>query len=75
MEEKAPEKEILSVFKVQPGKMGRIIGKNGVSILTIKKSCNAEILIRGENGPHDKVLIIGPVKQVRKAAGLLRGRL
>ncbi|PON84272.1 Polyribonucleotide nucleotidyltransferase [Trema orientale] len=75
MEGKAPEEDISSVFKVPPGKMGRIIGKNRVSILTIKKSCNAEILIGGENGPHDKVFIIGPVEQVRKAEALLRGRL
>ena len=39
MEGKALEEEILSVLNIPPGKMGRIIGKNGASILTIKKSC------------------------------------
>ncbi|KAK0572523.1 hypothetical protein LWI29_032856 [Acer saccharum] len=59
-----PEEEILSILDVPPGKMGRIIGRRGSSILAIKESCNAEILIGGSKGPPDKVFIIGPVKQV-----------
>ncbi|XP_004498930.1 uncharacterized protein [Cicer arietinum] len=70
-----PEEEILSVLDVPPGKMGCIIGKKGASILSIKESCNAEILIGGARGPPDKVFIIGPVKQVKKAEAMLRGRL
>lgn len=35
----APEEEILSVLNVLPGKMGRIIGKKGVSIRAIKECC------------------------------------
>ncbi|XP_052209552.1 uncharacterized protein LOC127812970 isoform X2 [Diospyros lotus] len=70
-----PEEEILSVLNVPPGKMGRVIGRKGSSILSIKESCNAEILIGGAKGPPDKVFIIGPVKQVRKAEAMLRGRL
>ena len=31
--------EILSVVDVPPGKMGRIIGKQGASILRIRESC------------------------------------
>ncbi|KAL5786307.1 hypothetical protein ACOSQ2_008699 [Xanthoceras sorbifolium] len=71
----APEEEILSILDVPPGKMGRIIGRRGSSILAIKESCNAEILIGGAKGPPDKVFIIGPVKQVRKAEAMLRGRM
>lgn len=71
----APEEEILSVLDVPPGKMGRVIGKKGASILAIKESCNAEILIGGSKGPPDKVFIIGPVKQVRKAEAMIRGRM
>lgn len=71
----APEEEILSVLDVPPGKMGCVIGKRGASILSIKESCNAEILIGGAKGPPDKVFIIGPVKQVRKAEAMLRGRM
>ncbi|KAL3498538.1 hypothetical protein ACH5RR_041270 [Cinchona calisaya] len=71
----APEEEILSVLDVPPGKMGRIIGKRGATILSIKDSCNAEIFIGGTKGPPDKVFIIGPVKQVRKAEAMLRGRM
>ncbi|XP_065629270.1 uncharacterized protein LOC112003874 [Quercus suber] len=71
----APEEEILSVLDVPPGKMGRVIGRKGVTILSIKESCNAEILIGGAKGPPDKVFIIGPVKQVRKAEAMLRGRM
>lgn len=70
-----PEEEILSVLDVPPGKMGRVIGRKGASILSIKESCNAEILIGGAKGPPDKVFIIGPVKQVRKAEAMLRGRM
>ncbi|KAK9099239.1 hypothetical protein Syun_026284 [Stephania yunnanensis] len=69
------EEEILSVLHVPPGKMGCIIGRRGASILSIKESCNAEILIGGAKGPPDKVFIIGPVKQVRKAEAMLRGRM
>lgn len=71
----APDEEILSVLDVPPGKMGRIIGRRGASILSIKESCNAEILMGGTKGPPDKVFIIGPVKQVRKAEAMLRGRM
>ncbi|KAM5565967.1 hypothetical protein ABKV19_019792 [Rosa sericea] len=75
VEGSAPEEEILSVLDVPPGKMGRVIGKRGTSILSIKESCNAEILMGGDKGPPDKVFIIGPVKQVRKAEAMLRGRM
>lgn len=34
-----PEEEILSILDVPPGKMGRIIGRRGSSILAIKESC------------------------------------
>ncbi|KAK7291022.1 hypothetical protein RIF29_05863 [Crotalaria pallida] len=70
-----PEEEILSVLDVPSGKMGRVIGKKGATILSIKESCNAEILIGGGKGPPDKVFIMGPVKQVRKAEAMLRGRV
>ncbi|CAK7353082.1 unnamed protein product [Dovyalis caffra] len=63
IEDNGPEEEILSVLDVPPGKMGRVIGRRGASILSIKESCNAEILIGGVKGPPDKVFIIGPVKQ------------
>ncbi|RVW52412.1 piRNA biogenesis protein EXD1 [Vitis vinifera] len=75
VEGNAPEEEILSVLHVPPGKMGRVIGRRGASILSVKESCNAEILIGGAKGPPDKVFIIGPVKQVRKAEAILRGRM
>ncbi|KAJ4958050.1 hypothetical protein NE237_025161 [Protea cynaroides] len=75
LEGNVPEEEILSVLDVPPGKMGRVIGKRGASIMSIKESCNAEILIGGAKGPPDKVFIIGPVKQVRKAEAILRGRM
>ncbi|XP_028806982.1 piRNA biogenesis protein EXD1-like, partial [Neltuma alba] len=55
----APEEEILSVLDVPKGKMGRVIGRKGATILSIKESCNAEILIGGAKGPPDKVFIIG----------------
>lgn len=70
-----PEEEILSVLNVPPGKMGRVIGKRGASIRSVKQSCNAEILIGGSKGPPDKVFIIGPVMEVRKAEAILRGRM
>uniref|UniRef100_A0A803NLA5 K Homology domain-containing protein n=1 Tax=Cannabis sativa TaxID=3483 RepID=A0A803NLA5_CANSA len=75
VEGKAPEEEILSVLDVPPGKMGCIIGRRGATILLIKESCNAEILIGGSRGPPDKVFIIGAVKEVRKAEAMLRGRM
>ncbi|CAH9106322.1 unnamed protein product [Cuscuta epithymum] len=67
--------ECLSVLDVPPGQMGRIIGRKGASILAIKESCNAEIHMGGDRGPPDKVFIIGPVRQVKKAEAILRGRL
>ncbi|PON86194.1 Polyribonucleotide nucleotidyltransferase [Trema orientale] len=75
VEGNALEEEILSVLDVPPGKMGCVIGRRGASILAIKESCNAEILIGGSKGPPDKVFIIGAVKQVRKAEAMLRGRM
>ncbi|GAB2274744.1 hypothetical protein Dimus_009517 [Dionaea muscipula] len=39
MDGEAPEEEILSVLDVPPGKMGRVIGRKGSSILSIKESC------------------------------------
>lgn len=69
------EEECLSVLDVPPGQMGRIIGRKGASILAIKESCNAEIHMGGDRGPPDKVFIIGPVSQVKKAEAILRGRL
>ncbi|MCD7446778.1 hypothetical protein HAX54_016871 [Datura stramonium] len=69
------EEEILSVLDVPPGKMGRFVGRKGSSILSIKESCKAEILIGGSKGEADKVFIIGPLKQVRKAEAILRGRM
>ncbi|KAJ7966466.1 3'-5' exonuclease domain [Quillaja saponaria] len=74
-DENAPEEEILSVLDVPPGKMGRVIGRRGASILSIKESCHAEILMGGAKGPPDKVFIMGPVGQVRKAEAMLRGRM
>ncbi|KAH1067436.1 hypothetical protein J1N35_032423 [Gossypium stocksii] len=71
----SPEEEILSILDVPQGKMGRVIGRKGVSILSIKESCNAEIHFGGAKGPPDKVFILGPVRQVRKAAAMLRGRM
>nr|GMD45955.1 exosome component 10 isoform X2 [Ipomoea batatas] len=49
------EVETLSVLDVPRGKMGRVIGRKGSSILAIKESCNAEIHIGGDKGPPDKV--------------------
>ncbi|KAJ9549859.1 hypothetical protein OSB04_022402 [Centaurea solstitialis] len=74
-DDNVPEEEILSVVDVPPGKMGLVIGRKGASILAIKESCNAEIFIGGAKGPPDKVFVIGPVKQVRKAEAILRGRM
>lgn len=75
VEGSAPQEEILSVLDVPHGMMGRVIGRKGASILSIKESCNAEILIGGAKGPPDKVFIIGSVRQVRKAEAMLRGRM
>lgn len=69
------EEEILSVLNIPPGSMGYVIGRKGSSILSIKESCDAEILFGGAKGPPDKVFIVGPVKQVRKAEAILRGRI
>ncbi|XP_076928194.1 exosome complex exonuclease rrp6-like [Bidens hawaiensis] len=72
---KALEEEILGVVDVPPGKMGRVIGRKGASIMAIKESCNAEIFIGGDKGPPDKVFVIGTVKEVRKAEAILRGTM
>ncbi|KAK9690140.1 hypothetical protein RND81_09G107500 [Saponaria officinalis] len=72
---KIPEDEILSVVDVPTGKMGCIIGKKGASILYVKQSCKAQIIIGGDRGPFNKVFIIGPTTQARKAEALLRGLL
>ncbi|KAL3696055.1 hypothetical protein R1sor_010131 [Riccia sorocarpa] len=69
------EEEVLAVVDVLPGKMGRIIGKKGSSILSIKQSCRADIFVGGAKGPPDKVFVIGAVKEVRKAEAILRGRM
>ena len=37
--EDAPEEEILSILDVPQGKMGRVIGRKGATILAIKESC------------------------------------
>ncbi|GMI73051.1 hypothetical protein like AT2G25910 [Hibiscus trionum] len=71
----APEEEILSVINVPSGKMGQIIGKKGVSIMSIKQSCNADILIEGDKGTPNKVFIIGPLRQVKMAEAIIRGRI
>ncbi|KAG6598308.1 piRNA biogenesis protein EXD1, partial [Cucurbita argyrosperma subsp. sororia] len=75
VEDKAPEEEILSVLDIPRGMMGRVIGRRGASILAIKESCKAEILVGGTKGPPDKVFVIGPVRQVRKAEAMIRGSL
>lgn len=67
--------EILSVVEVPSGKMGRIIGKKGSSIMFIKESCKADIFIGGVKGPPDKVFVIGVEKEVWKAVAILRGRM
>jgi len=56
-----PEEEVLSVVDVPPGKMGRVIGRRGASILSIKQSCEyvsflqllmcALLPIEGKNSP------------------------
>ncbi|KAL8537337.1 hypothetical protein ACS0TY_012473 [Phlomoides rotata] len=71
----APEEETLSVLDVPPGKMGCVIGKRGANILAVKESCSAEIFFGGDKGPPNKVFIIGPVKQVKKAEAMVRGRM
>uniref|UniRef100_A0A9I9CZ66 3'-5' exonuclease domain-containing protein n=1 Tax=Cucumis melo TaxID=3656 RepID=A0A9I9CZ66_CUCME len=58
----APEEEILSVLDVPHGMMGRVIGRRGASILSIKESCNAEILIGGAKGPPDKVSLFSSLQ-------------
>ncbi|GMI81412.1 hypothetical protein like AT2G25910 [Hibiscus trionum] len=75
VEGNAPEEEILSILDVPQGKMGRVIGRKGVSILAIKNCCNAEIHFGGDKGPPDKIFIMGPVREVRKAEAMLRGRM
>ncbi|KAJ6330222.1 hypothetical protein OIU76_008943 [Salix suchowensis] len=75
IEDDVPEEEILYVLDVPPGKMGRVIGRRGASILSIKESCNAEIFFGGAKGPPDKAFIIGPVSQVRKAEAMLKGKM
>lgn len=40
-----PEEEILSVLSVPPGKMGRVIGKRGSTILAIKQSCEYALIL------------------------------
>ncbi|KAF3324569.1 Exonuclease 3'-5' domain-containing protein 1 [Carex littledalei] len=74
-EDSVPQEEILSVLDVPPGKMGRVIGRRGASIMSIKQSCNAEIHMGGAKGPPDRVFIIGPVREVRMAEALLRGQM
>lgn len=74
-EEIPHEEEVLAVVDVTPGKMGRIIGKKGASILAIKQSCRADIFMGGLKGPPDKVFVIGALKEVRKAEAILRGRM
>lgn len=67
--------EVLAVVDVPQGKMGRVIGKKGASILSIKESCKANIFIGGAKGPPDKVFVIGALKEVRKAEAILRGKM
>nr|GMD43951.1 exosome component 10 isoform X2 [Ipomoea batatas] len=69
------EEETLSVLMFPGLKWGVSFGRKGSSILAIKESCNAEIHIGGDKGPPDKVFIMGPVKQVRKAEAMIRGRM
>jgi len=38
-DDNGPDEEILSVLDVPPGKMGRVIGKRGATILSIKAAC------------------------------------
>ncbi|EFJ22731.1 hypothetical protein SELMODRAFT_104837 [Selaginella moellendorffii] len=71
--------EVLAVVDVPKGRMGRIIGRKGASIVAIKESCRANIFIGGTKGPPDKassaVFVIGPLKEVRKAEAILRGKV
>nr|GMD40771.1 exosome component 10 isoform X2 [Ipomoea batatas] len=69
------EEETLSVLMFPGLKWGVSFGRKGSSILAIKESCNAEIHIGGDKGPPYKVFIMGPVKQVRKAEAMIRGRM
>jgi exonuclease 3'-5' domain-containing protein 1 len=69
-----PQEEVLAMVDVPHGKMGRIIGKKGSSILAIKQACRADIFIGGAKGPPDKIFVIGAIKEVRKAEAILRGR-
>ncbi|XP_059076299.1 uncharacterized protein LOC131027394 isoform X2 [Cryptomeria japonica] len=69
------EEEVLSVIHVPNGKMGRVIGKKGASILAVKECCKAEIFIGGAKGPPDKVFVVGAMKEVRKAEAIIRGKM
>lgn len=40
-----PEEEILSILNVPPGKMGRVIGRKGASIQSVKESCQYAFLL------------------------------
>ncbi|CAM6094567.1 unnamed protein product [Calypogeia fissa] len=71
----AHQEEVLAVVNVTPGRMGRIIGKKGSSILSIKQSCRAAIFMGGAKGPPDKVFVIGALKEVKKAEAIIRGRM
>ncbi|GJP52507.1 hypothetical protein CLOM_g11610 [Closterium sp. NIES-68] len=70
-----PVEEILSVVDVPQGLMGLVIGRRGMTIRSIKESCRAHIVLGGQKGPPDKVFIIGPVKEVRKAEAIIRGKV
>ncbi|CAI5482604.1 unnamed protein product [Closterium sp. Yama58-4] len=67
--------EILSVVDVPQGLMGLVIGRKGMTIRSIKESCKAHIVLGGQKGPPDKVFIIGPVREVRKAEAIIRGKV
>lgn len=70
------EEEVLSVVDVPMGMMGLIIGKKGATIRAIKEDCKrAEIIIGGVKGPNNKVFVIGPLKEVRKAEAIIRGKI
>lgn len=68
------KEEVLAVVDVPQGKMGRIIGKRGASILSIKECCRADIFIGGAKGPPNKIFVIGATKEVRKAEAIIRGK-
>lgn len=70
-----PEDEILSTIDISPWEIGLVIVRKGASIRTIKEACNAEIIIHGNKGILDKVIIIGPTSEVRKTEAMVRGRL